>query len=124
MLEAQPRIVIIGSAHEALDRLSRQLKDAGLTSIREKQLTESELPKSASADIVVFLPKTPKEPRNQVARQLRKANPSLKIVMLYDNTISGTEIADAVINANCEIEDLVRVLAYLSKMPREKARGV
>ena len=106
-----------------MDKLSCQLKEAGFRNVTEKQLKEVERLRKTSAEIVIFLPKTPTEPRNQVAKQLRKANPSLKIVMLYDNTISGTEVADAVINANCEIEDLVRVLTYLSKMPREKARG-
>lgn len=121
MSEAQPKVVIIGSLLEPTYNLSRQLKEAGFQKVKEKQLAEAALPKGTTAEIAIFLPKTPKEPRNQIARQLRKENPSLKIVMLYDNTISGTEVADAVINANCEIDDLVKVLTYLSRMPRERA---
>ena len=115
MQEAQPKVVIIGSASESIGKLSRQLKEAGFSNIKETHLSEVGFPKSAGTEIVIFLPRTPKEPRNHVAQRLRKTNPFLKIVMLYENAISGTEVADAVINANCDIEDLVRVLTYLSK---------
>jgi hypothetical protein len=122
--EEQPKIVIIGSLQAPMQELSRQLKEAGFSKVTEKRLSEVELPARWRVGIVIFLPKTPKEPRNRVAQRLRKSIPSLKIVMLYDDAISGTEVADAVINSNCDIADLVRVLTYLSKNnPREKARG-
>ena len=73
-------------------------------------------------DIAIFLPKTPMEQRNEVAQRLRKKNQLAKIVMLYESKISGTEIADAVINVNCGLDDLARVVSYLTgKTQRELA---
>ena len=71
--------------------------------------------------IAIFMPQVPKEPRTELARALRLSNPSLKIVMLYEDKISGTEIADAVINASGEFDDLVRTLTYMVEGPARKS---
>jgi|SRR4051794_39011613 hypothetical protein len=124
MSDQNPRIVVIGSIASASQEFARQLRRAGFPSVTVSDLSQQQFTEQTPPDIAIFLPKTPKEPRNQVAQKLRKTNHLAKIVMLYDTNISGTEIADAVINANCELDDLARVVCYLTgKTKRELAEG-
>ena len=125
MRESQPKIIIIGSIDGAMENLSRKLHDADFTNLERQPISKINARKGNGAHIAIFLPRIAREYRTEAAQKLRKANPGLKIVMLYDHTISGTEVADAVINANCETEDLARVVAYLTrKGTQEKAQGV
>jgi DNA-binding response OmpR family regulator len=124
MSEQNPRIIVIGSIESASHEFARQLRQAGFPSVTVSDLSQHQFTEQTAPDIAIFLPKTPKDPRNQVAQKLRKTNHLAKIVMLYDTNISGTEIADAVINANCELDDLARVVCYLTgKTKRELAEG-
>lgn len=108
-----------------MEKLSQKLHDAAFTNLERQPISKINARRGNGAHIAIFLPKIAKEYRNDAAQKLRKVNPSLKIVMLYDHTISGTEVADAVINANCETEDLARVVAYLTrKGSQETAHGV
>jgi hypothetical protein len=111
--ESRPGVVLIGNSDSSLKELARQLEAGGFPTTSQKDLSKMVLA-DASAQIVIFLAHVPMEPRNRMAKALRRLNPSLKIVMLYDNQISGTEIADAVINAHCDFEDLGRMLIYLA----------
>jgi hypothetical protein len=121
--ESQPKIIVIGSVESAMERLSQKLNGAGFTEVKRQPIASIAIRKSDTAQIAIFLPKVAAECRNSVAHKLRKVNPALKIVMLYDYNISGTEVADAVINANCETEDLARVISYLTrKSPQEASR--
>ena len=115
MRESQPKIVIIGSVDDAMEKLSRKLRDANFTQLEPQPISTANARKCGRANLAIFLPKIAKECRIDFALKLRKANPSLKIVMLYDHAITGTEVADAVINANCETEDLARVVSYLTR---------
>ena len=113
MQDSRPGVVLIGSSEPSLNALAQQLEASGFPTTLQKDLSKMVLA-DAKAQIVIFLAQVPMEPRNRMAKALRMLNPSLKIVMLYENQISGTEIADAVINANCDFEDLGRMLLYLA----------
>jgi AmiR/NasT family two-component response regulator len=122
MSDQNPRIVVIGSIESTMHKLAHQLRKAGFPSVTVSDLSQPEFTAKNTPDIAIFLPKTPMGPRNQAALKLRKKNHFAKIVMLYDTNIAGTEIADAVINANCELDDLARVVFYLTgKTKRELA---
>jgi hypothetical protein len=121
--ESQPKIIVIGSVESAMERLSQKLNGAGFTEVKRQPIANIAIRKNDAAQIAIFLPKVAAESRNSAAYRLRKVNPALKIVMLYEHNISGTEVADAVINANCETEDLARVISYLTrKSPQEASR--
>jgi hypothetical protein len=111
--EPRPRIVLVGVVESALDKLAQQLKIAGFPTQVAKDLSTMKFVEPVP-QIAIFLAQTPQELRNRVLGVLGKSNPALKVVMLYENAISGTERADAVINARCEIEDLVRTLKYVA----------
>jgi DNA-binding NarL/FixJ family response regulator len=112
--ELRSKIAVIGTAQSTVRKLASRLRDVGYKSVVERNLSQAAVDGNIAPEIVIFLPQTPRESRTLLARELRESNPSTKIVMLYDDNISGTEFADAVINANCEIEDLIRVLVYLT----------
>jgi hypothetical protein len=120
MSDQNPKIVVIGSIESAAHKLALQLQRAGFSSVTVSDLSLPQLAVKNVPDIAIFLPRTPMEPRNRAAQKLRMRNHLAKIVMLYDTNISGTEIADAIINANCELDDLARVVCYLTgKTQRE-----
>jgi hypothetical protein len=122
MSNQNPTIMVIGSIESATQEFAQQLRRAGFPSVTVSDLSRSQSKAAAAPDIAIFLPKTPMEQRNEMAQRLRKKNHLAKIVMLYDSKIAGTEIADAVINANCQFDDLARVVSYLTgKSQREIA---
>lgn len=116
---SQLRIVLIGSSDSALKKLADQLEAAGFPTTKQSLTQKTLMDKSAS--VAIFLPQVPKEPRNKLANALRASNPSLKIVMLYVDKISGTEVADAVINAGSDFDDLVRTLTYMTERPARRS---
>jgi DNA-binding response OmpR family regulator len=109
-----PKIIVFGERAEATQGLTQKLKEAGFDASALTQAANakpSTLP--GKPEIAIFLPRIERLSRTELARNLRKDYPRVKIVMLYEDKIAGAESADAVIHARTDFDDLVRTLHYL-----------
>jgi DNA-binding NtrC family response regulator len=55
----------------------------------------------------------PEEQRNQFASELKRANPAIKILMIYFNAVPSTSLADALIPTSASPEDILRAIHHM-----------
>lgn len=93
---------------------SAHLRDAGYqvhgVSSREEALASIE---HAHIDVVVIGHGLSLADRTEIEVSARQQHPKPRIVLLYENSISNTEQADAVLNINSEPQQLVQTIRYL-----------
>lgn len=116
------KVLCFGKSKERVTARCEALERAGHSS---RWAMDLEAANAAAAqdrfDALVLGQQVPEEDRNQVARELRARNPQLIIVMLYAGSIRSTELADAILNVDGDINDLVQTLAFLEKRRAQRS---
>ena len=105
------KVLVVGHTSDDLSHWKQRFQrfsfeiTYSLSTSASKNLTESH--------VVLVLPMG-QDDREMVLAKLKKCSSTLKIVMLYDQAIRKTEIAQAVLHSDCDLEDLERALRYVS----------
>jgi DNA-binding NtrC family response regulator len=106
-----------------LDRRAQLLSSHGLTVSSVTQKDEAlRLAKMISPDIVIFGHKVPPNLRASLSRHMKKVNPDVQMIYMYQGSTDGTELADAILNLDSEPEVLVETIHYLKE--RRNTDGV
>ena len=108
------KILLVGYIAELLQERERTLRAAGYA------VTMASTFASASAaiqkhkfDLAILSVSVPEAERNQLARSLKDADPSTKIIMTYHASVKNTELADALMQNTASAEDILRAVNHL-----------
>ncbi len=112
--EGSASILYVAEKGDTIAFHSAHLRDAGYqvhgVSSREEALASIE---HAHIDVVVIGHGLSLADRTEIEVSARQQHPKPRIVLLYENSISNTEQADAVLNINSEPQHLVQTIRYL-----------
>lgn len=118
------KILLVGYIAELLRDRERTLRAAGYA------LTVASTFASASAaiqehkfDLAILSFSVPEDERNQLARALKDAEPSIKIIMTYYASVKNTELADALMQNNASAEDILRAVNHLLNVRDREQTG-
>ena len=90
------KVLLVGYIAELLQERERTLLAAGYEVIVAQSFaTASTIVAQKLFDVAVLGFSVPENERNQLARGIKQANPSAKIIMIYFDSIKNTELADA-----------------------------
>lgn len=100
------------------------LSEAGfaVTSV-EKTKAAAEAMKRKTFDVLVVGAWVSKDERDRAVRLVKAKNPKSVVVFYYDQTIDGTEAADAILNFRGDHADLVRTIQHLLARVDRKGDG-
>lgn len=115
------KVLCFGKTEERVARRCEVLRAAGYsaTGVGDYQAA-AQAAESTEYDALVLGQQVDEAERNELARKMRRANPDLLIVMLYDGSIRSTELADAILNVRGEAADLVQTLTFLAQRKQIK----
>jgi len=108
------KILDIGVESSFRELRHRLLTKAGfaVTSVESAKQALEAIKRTQYAVLVVGAWVT-KEDRNRVVRAVKDRNPNAKVIFYYDQNITGTEEADAILNYRGDHADLVRTVQHL-----------
>ncbi len=66
-------------------------------------------------DALIVGQSVPESERTELAQMMKLRNSKLLVIFLYENSIRGAEIADAVLNGLGDVNDIVRTLHFLEQ---------
>ncbi len=118
--DAKIRICVVADGRATQHWVGR-LQDAGFLLAQKFEMDD---PSAGGDPHVAIFGLQPEHVRKELARALRKRFPRIRIVMLYDGAIRGTENAHAVIRCNCELDDLARTIRYLANRGEDFASEI
>jgi DNA-binding NtrC family response regulator len=122
-VEEVAKILSFGIAKEHLDRRAKLLAQNGFNVSSVTQKDEAlRLAKMLVPNIVIFGHKVPPALRSSLSRHMKKVNPDVQMIYMYEGSTQGTEMADAILNVESEPEVLVEAIHYLED--RRKTDGV
>jgi DNA-binding NtrC family response regulator len=122
-VEEVAKILSFGIAKDHLDRRAKLLASHGLIVSSVTQKDEAlRLAEMIVPEIVIFGHKVPSGLRASLSRHLKKVNPGVQMIYMYEGGTEGTELADAILNVESEPEVLVETIHYLQD--RRKTNGV
>jgi DNA-binding response OmpR family regulator len=93
------RVFSMGFDLALLERRNRALLDAGYEVESAQSAEQARAACDGEYDAAVFGHRVPVELRNEIAGRIRKANPGVKIVMIYRGATEHAELASAVLSA-------------------------
>lgn len=112
-----PTILSFGLLMKALVERNRRLADAGFEVAAAASLREAcELLGRNQYAAVVIGHGVPPRDRNELALCARRQQPQTKIIMLYNNSIDGAELAHAVLNVRTADQNLPETIRHLSSI--------
>ena len=110
----RPVVLNIGTDRQYLLRRSEILAAAGYhvidTFLPDRALV---LAKGKNVRIAIFGHRISAPDRVRISQLLKSANPALRLVVMYEQSASKTEHADAVLQINVPPADLVHTVEYL-----------
>ncbi|MGZ4841551.1 MAG: hypothetical protein ACXV5J_07380 [Candidatus Angelobacter sp.] len=117
------RVLLVSYITALLQERERVMRSAGY------EVTAAQALAAATAaieqqvyDIAVLGFSVPEEQRTQLASQLKRANPAIKILMLYFEAVPNTELADALMPTSASSEEILRAVHHLlDECKRERA---
>ena len=106
-------VLNIGVSQSYLIRREQILHDAGFAVVNSS--VEEAKASLANSDVclVIFGHLVPASDRLTISGALRKSNPHIRIVVMYDHSVQRTESADAVLQRDVPAERLVHTVEYL-----------
>jgi CheY-like chemotaxis protein len=108
------KILLIGYSKELLALRRRRLRDVGHTVTTAETLGEAlRKIQSGAYDVMVLGQTVPHQQRNSLVATAKRINPRTKVVVLYMATIDNAELADALLDADATVEDLLQAVEYL-----------
>jgi DNA-binding NtrC family response regulator len=112
------KILSFGIDQEFLQLRARALSAAGLKVSSVSQKDEAlRLAKLVSPDLVIFGHKVPESLRTSLSRSMKKINPAVRLIYIYDGSTQGTEMADAVLHLVSSPDQLVYTIRHLTEQP-------
>jgi DNA-binding NtrC family response regulator len=96
---ARRREILAGAGFNVLDALS--VKDA------------LAIAKDHPVSVAIFGHRIAAADRLQISDELKRKNPKIRLVVMYDHSVSRTESADAVLRVDVAPDDLIHTVEYL-----------
>ena len=118
------RVLIVSYVTELLQARERVLQSAGYEVTAAQSLTATtNAIQQQVYDAAVLGFGIPENERIQLARQLKRENSAVKIVMLYFETLPNTDLADALMPATANNEEILRAIHHLLKECKRERIG-
>ena len=118
------RILVVSYITELLQARERVLQSAGYEVTAAQSLaaaTNAIQQKVYDAAVLGF--GVPEDQRIQFARQLKRENSGVKILMIYFETLPNTDLADALMPASANDEEILRAIHHLLKECKRERTG-
>lgn len=110
------RVLIVSYITELLQARERVLRSAGYEVTAAQSLAAAtNAIQQQVYDAAVLGFSVPEEQRTQLARQLKRENSAVKVLMLYFETIPTTDLADALMPTTANNEEILRAVHHLLK---------
>jgi DNA-binding response OmpR family regulator len=108
------RVLVVSHIAELLQERERILRTAGYeVTTAQSCAAAAGLIGHALFDAALLGFSLPEDERNQLARDLKLANPATKIIMMYFASVRNTELADALIQSNAGPQDILRAVKHI-----------
>jgi len=122
--EIMAKILVVSYITELLQSRERVLQSAGYEVTAAQSLaaaTNAIQQKVYDAAVLGF--GVPEDQRIQFARQLKRENSGVKILMIYFETLPNTDLADALMPASANDEEILRGIHHLLKECKRERTG-
>jgi DNA-binding NtrC family response regulator len=115
------KVLLVSHIAEFLREREQTLRAAGFEVTVEQSCAEAAVAiRNGPFDAAVLGFSLPEEERNQLARDIKLANPEAKIIMMYFASVKNTDPADAILQSNSGPQELLRAINHiLSSRKRE-----
>jgi DNA-binding response OmpR family regulator len=108
------KVLLVGYIAELLHERERILQAAGYSvTVAQSLATSIAAIEQQIFDVAVLGFSVPEEERNDLARMLKRASSSTKIIMIYFANVNNTELADALMQTSASAEDVLRAVNHL-----------
>jgi len=108
------RVLLVSHIAELLREREQTLRAAGYEVTVEQSCAEAAgAIKSGPFDAAVLGFSLPEEERNQLAREIKRANPEAKIIMMYFASVKNTDPADVIVQSSAGPQELLRVINHI-----------
>jgi DNA-binding NtrC family response regulator len=115
------RVLLVSHIAELLQEREQTLRAAGYEVTAEQSCAGAATQKGPF-DAVVLGYSLPEEERNQLARDIKRANPDAKIIMMYFASVKNTDAADVILQSSSGPQELLRAIHHiLNSRKREQA---
>lgn len=112
-------VLNVGLDQEWLLRRQHILGDAGFDVYNASSFDEArQVSRGREFRVVIFGHLIPVAERLRIFEVMKKANPRVRQVVMYDHSATKTESADAILRINVRAGDLVHTVEYLLAMPQ------
>ena len=118
------RVLLVSHVAELLQEREQTLRAAGYEVTVEQSCADAvSAIQSGPFDAVVLGFSLPEEERNQLARDIKRANPGAKIIMTYFASVKNTDQADAILQSNAGPQEVLRAINHILSLPKRERTG-
>jgi DNA-binding NtrC family response regulator len=115
------RVFLVGYIPELLQERERILRAAGhIVTVGPSFAAASAAIAQETFDVAILGFSVPEAERNQLARTLKEASPSTRLIMIYFTSVKNTELADALMPTSAGAEEILRAINHIVGKNREK----
>ena len=108
------RVLLVSHVAELLQERERTLRSAGYEVTVEQSCADAAgAIRNGSFDAAVLGFSLPEEERNQLARDIKRANPAAKIIMMYFASVKNTDPADAILQSSVGSQEVLRAINHI-----------
>ena len=112
--EIMAKVLLVSHIAELLREREQTLRAAGYEVTVEQSCAEAAgAIKEGTFDAAVLGFSLPEEERNQLAREIKRANPEAKIIMMYFASVKNTDPADVILQSNSGPQELLRAINHI-----------
>lgn len=106
-------VLNVGASRPFLERREEILADAGFAVVSTPVNTALAAAHDHDVRLAIFGHLVHPADRLKISEELRRKNPAVRLVVMYDHSVKKTESADAVLQINVPPADLVHTVEYL-----------
>src|SRR5262245_53838678 len=108
------RVLLVSHIAELLQEREQTLRAAGYEVIVEQSCADAAgAIQKGPFDAAVLGFSLPEEERNQLARDIKRANPEAKIIMMYFASVKNTDPADAILHSSAGPQEVLRAINHI-----------
>ena len=112
------RVLLVSHVAELLQEREQALRAAGYDVTTEQSCVGAAgAIQSGPFDAVVLGFSLPEGERNQLARDIKHANPAAKIIMMYFASVKNTDAADAILRSTAGPQEVLRAINHILSVP-------